>query len=111
MNDIMVPITLFIVAGAIIITSLILRYQKRKVESQEILAAIEKGIEVKFPEEKSNRLLPGLIWLLLGIVLSFALAVAPDIDAGVWVWGLLPVAVGAAFLIVYRIEEQVKDNT
>ncbi len=105
-GDILVPITLFLVTGAVIVSVLVLKYFRRKVESQEILAAIEKGVEVKFPEQTRSRLLPGLMWLLIGIVVSLAMALAiPDeAPAGMWVWGLIPVAVGAAYLIVHRVE-------
>lgn len=105
--DTLIPITLFLVTGVVIVTTLVLRFQKRKVESQEILAAIEKGVEVKFPEQGGkSRLLPGLIWTLVGIVVTIALAasVTADIHEGGWVWGLVPVAVGAANLIVYKLE-------
>lgn len=108
----MIPISMFVSTAAIIIVTLYLKLQKRKVESVEILAAIEKGIEVKFPEEKKGRLLPGLIWLFLGIIMTLGMAVATPADApsGMWVWGLIPAAVGAAYLIVYRIEQQKGDS-
>ncbi|NQV16392.1 hypothetical protein HQ531_13100 [bacterium] len=110
----LIPISLFLVTGAIIITTLVLRLQKRKVESQEILAAIEKGVDVKFPEQaEKNRLLPGLVWTLVGIVATLAMfAMSPqEIHRGVWIWGLVPVAVGIANLIVYKMENQQEKNT
>jgi len=107
-----IPITMFLVAGGIVIAAMIFRNQKRKTESVEILAALEKGVEVKFPDVNNNRLLPGLIWLFLGIIMTIGLAVSipDDVPSGMWVWGLIPVAVGAAYLIVYRIEEQKGDS-
>ncbi|MBT3252750.1 MAG: hypothetical protein HN995_01070 [Candidatus Marinimicrobia bacterium] len=106
--DAFIPITMFLSFAAVAIAAMILKNQRRKIESSEILAAIEKGVEVKFPEVNRNRLLPGLVWLFLGIVmtLGMALAIPNDAPAGMWVWGLIPVAVGAAYLIVYRIDEQ-----
>ncbi|MBT3631713.1 MAG: hypothetical protein HOB84_10865 [Candidatus Marinimicrobia bacterium] len=108
----MIPISMFLSAAAIIIVALFLKLQKRKIESTEILAAIEKGVEVKFPDVNRNRLLPGLIWLFLGIImtLGMALAIPEDAPSGMWVWGLIPAAVGAAYLIVYRIDEQKGDS-
>ncbi len=108
----MIPISMFLSAAAITIVALYLKLQKRRVESAEILAAIEKGIEVKFPDENKSRLLPGLIWLFLGIImtLGMALAIPADAPSGMWVWGLIPSAVGAAYLIVYRIEQQKGDS-
>jgi len=107
-----IPITMFLVLGCIVIGAMILKYHKRKLESQEILAAIEKGVDVKFPETKTSRLLPGLIWLLTGLVMTFALMMVIPEHApnGIWIWGLTPVAVGASFLIVHRIESQENDS-
>ncbi|MCF7922980.1 MAG: hypothetical protein K9M55_09795 [Candidatus Marinimicrobia bacterium] len=111
MNNVMeafIPITMFLVAGAVVIVALILKNQKRKIESTEILAAIEKGVDVKFPDIKRNRLLPGLVWLFMGIIttLGMAMAIPDEAPSGMWVWGLIPAAVGAAYLIVYRVEQQ-----
>ncbi len=108
----LIPISMFLSIAAIIIVALFLKLQKRKVESQEILAAIEKGVEVKFPDNQRNRLLSGLIWLLTGIVISLGmgLAIPEDAPSGMWVWGLIPVAVGAAYLIVYRLEGPQEEN-
>mgnify|MGYP006995584177 CR=1 FL=1 len=107
-----IPITMFLVAGGVAIVAMILKNQKRKIESTEILAAIEKGVEVKFPDVNKNRLLPGLVWLFLGIVvtLGMALAIPDDAPSGMWVWGLIPAAVGAAYLIVYRVDQQKGDS-
>jgi len=104
----LIPISMFLSIAAVIIVALILKFQKRKVESNEILAAIEKGVEIKFPDQSKNRLFPGLIWLFIGIVITLAMALAmpDDVPSGMWVWGLIPVAVGAAYLIVYRVEQQ-----
>ncbi|NQV41123.1 MAG: hypothetical protein HQ506_02110 [Candidatus Marinimicrobia bacterium] len=103
-----IPITMFLVFGAVAIVAMFLKNQKRKVESVEILAAIEKGVDVKFPDVNKNRLLPGLIWLFVGIImtLGMAMAIPDDAPSGMWVWGLIPAAVGAAYLIVYRVEDQ-----
>lgn len=103
-----IPISMFLVVGAVIIAAFVFKYFKRKLESQEILAAIEKGVEVKFPERKGNRLLPGLIWLSTGIVFTLAMAVIipDDAPSGIWIWGLAPVAVGASYLIVHQMESK-----
>ncbi len=110
--DAFIPITMFLVFGAVAIVAMFLKNQKRKVESTEILAAIEKGVDVKFPDVNKNRLLPGLIWLFVGIImtLGMAMAIPDDAPSGMWVWGLIPAAVGAAYLIVYRVEDQRGDS-
>jgi multisubunit Na+/H+ antiporter MnhB subunit len=113
MHEEFIPIVLFLVVGAITIVALIMRYYKRQLESQEIIAAIEKGVDVKFPEKKQNRLLPGLIWTFSGIVMTLAMArvVPEDAPAGIWIWGLVPVAVGASFLIVYKLQDSKEESS
>jgi hypothetical protein len=108
----LIPISMFLSAAAICIVALILRHKKREVESKEILAAIEKGVDVKFPDVNKNRLLPGLVWFFIGIVttLGMAMTVPYDAPSGMWVWGLIPAAVGAAYLIVYRVEQNKGDS-
>ena len=83
-----------------IIFALYYNYLKRQSQSREILAAIEKGIEVPFPPpRKYNRRSQGIFWIAIGLALTIALGVS----TGNWriaVWGLLPLAAGvAAFLI------------
>jgi hypothetical protein len=104
----MIPITMFLVAGLVTVAVIVQRYFKRKLESQEILAAIEKGVEVKFPEPRGNRLLTGLIWLSTGIVMTLAMfmVLPDDAPSGLWVWGLIPVAVGASYLYVQHSEKK-----
>ena len=111
--EFLIPITLFVVSGGIAIVALIMQYQKRQLESQEIIAAIEKGVDVKFPDKKRNRLLPGLVWTLMGLVMTLGMAIAMPDDgpSGMWVWGLIPVAVGVSYLIVHRLEGQAEENS
>jgi len=108
----LIPIVMFLVLGSVVIAAMIFRNKKRKIESVEILSAIEKGVEVKFPDVNKNRLLPGLIWFFHGIIMTLGLAVTipDDVPSGMWVWGLIPAAVGAAYLIVYRVEQQQGDS-
>ena len=107
-----IPIFFFLVVGAVVVATMVLKYYKRKLESTEILAAIEKGVEVQFPDQQKTRLLPGLIWTLTGIVITLGMAMATPEHApsGIWAWGLIPVAVGAAYLIVYYIENKQGDS-
>jgi hypothetical protein len=54
------------------------------------------------PQRRSSYLLPGLIWLFVGVGLFVALgAVAGD---EVRYFGLIPAGVGLAFLIYYFVE-------
>ena len=99
-----IPIVAIVVsmggAFTVIIFALYYNYLKRQSQSREILAAIEKGIEVPFPPpRKYSRRSQGIFWIAIGLALTLALGVS----TGNWriaVWGLLPLAAGvAAFLI------------
>ena len=111
-GEFLIPISMFVMAGLTVIAAIIVGYHKRRLESQEIIAAIEKGVEINFPEKKQNRLLPGLIWTLIGIVITLGMAVSMphDVPGASWVWGLIPVAIGASYLIVYYLEQKKADS-
>ena len=113
---VMIPITAIIMSLLIPIVFSIVDYKRRRdiVEAnhKERMAAIERGMEVpQLPESfylslkparRSSYLLPGLIWLFVGIGLFVALgAVAGH---GVRYFGLIPVGVGLAFLVYYFVE-------
>jgi hypothetical protein len=99
------------------IVYLILSYRRRRrlleLHHQERMAAIERGMEIPpLPAERTapnrtrSELLPGLIWLLLGLALTAAmhqLGAAQEVE-GLAVWGLVPTAVGVAYLIYYVLE-------
>ena len=93
---------------AVVIFAFYYDYKKRQLQSQEILAAIEKGIEVPFPPAKPkscrNR---GLIWSAVGIALFVAIWVSSGEFTGA-VWGVVPLAVGIAFLLIAYFEKKEK---
>ena len=89
----------------VVIVALYFNYRKRQSQSREILAAIEKGIEVPFPPPwKYNRRNQGIFWLAIGLALTIALGVSTG-QAQVAVWGLLPLAAGVAALLISRGEK------
>ncbi len=91
-----------------LITAMILGYRQRQLMSKEILAAIEKGIDVPMIQEKKkpkNMKHRGIMWTAVGIALFFVVLLASgDIEAAAW--GLLPFAVGLAYLFIARDEEK-----
>ena len=102
---------IFGVGGPVAIIALIViyLYKTRQLRGQEILAAIEKGIEVPFPPpKKRNYLAQGLVWTALGIALVIALWISTK--ASVAVWGLLPMAMGVAFLLIAYFEKKKKEK-
>ncbi len=112
MQQVLIPIigmlSTFGATAVILIFLIIYNHKKRQLQGQEILAAIEKGIEVPFPPpKKRNYLNLGLIWSLVGIALFFAIWVSSKELAGA-VWGLLPLALGIAFLLIAYFEKKGK---
>jgi hypothetical protein len=100
------------------IVYLVLNYRKRRrlieLVHAERLAAIERGMEIPplpieilgGPPVNRSVLLPGLIWLLVGLALMAALHGFSGYAGvvGLSTWGLVPTAVGVAYLIYYFVE-------
>src|SRR5688572_16077752 len=102
------------------IVYLVLSYRKRRrlmeLHHAERMAAIERGMEIPplpievlgpAPGRRRSTLLPGLIWLLVGLALIVGLHGLNDLAGfGVSVWGLVPAGVGLAYLIYYFVEDR-----
>lgn len=111
-----IPIVAIIMSLSIPIVYAIVDYRRRRdiVEAhhKERLAAIERGMELPAlpesfyqslkPARRSSYLLPGLVWLFVGIGLFIALGAVAGED--VRNFGLIPAGVGAALLIYYFVE-------
>jgi hypothetical protein len=97
-------------AAVILVFVIVYNYRKRQLLGQEILAAIEKGIEVPFPPpKKRNYLNLGLVWTLVGVAFTLALWFTGEgMEAAVW--GFLPIAVGVAFLLIAYFERKAKEG-
>jgi hypothetical protein len=111
-----IPIVAIIMSLSIPIVFAIVDYRRRRdiVEAnhKERLAAIERGMELPAlpesfyqsikPARRSSYLLPGLVWLFVGIGIFVALgAIAGD---GVRMLGLIPAGVGLALLVYHFVE-------
>jgi hypothetical protein len=97
---------------------LVLNYRKRlrliELVHAERMAAIERGMDVPtLPVEilgsrpvSRSTLLPGLVWLLVGLALITGLHGISGYAGvgGLSIWGLVPTAVGIAYLIYYFVE-------
>ncbi len=96
-------------AAAVILVFLIMyNYKKRQLLSREIVAAIEKGIEIPFPPPKvRNYLNLGLIWTLVGVAFTLALWFSARVMEAA-AWGFLPIAAGIAFLLIGYLEKRKK---
>jgi hypothetical protein len=115
-----IPIIAIVMGIGIGMMSIWLDYQKRvrlfELNHKERLFALERGIELPpLPADFFNRgnsmeeplarrmnsLRWGLLWLLLGIALAFAMLINNGFEGATW--ALLPIAVGVAQLIYYKI--------
>lgn len=94
----------FVFILGIVFAALYFSYQKRKFLHGEILAAIEKGMDIPLPQpKKANYRNRGIIYTLTGFVLALALWVTTGSLMG-FLWGLIPMALGIAYLIISRGE-------
>jgi hypothetical protein len=111
-----IPIVAIVMSLSIPIVFAVVDYRRRRdiVEAthKERLAAIERGMELPAlpesfyqsvkPARRSSYLLPGLVWLFVGIGIFIALgAIAGD---DVRMLGLIPAGVGLALLIYHFVE-------
>lgn len=102
----------------VVIAALLFRYRSLQMRHGERLTAMEKGIDLATLslsdafQIQTYRvyLLRGLIWLLTGLAIGLCLLVlTPPLFDGprsVGLFGLIPVGVGLAYLIFYRVEDR-----
>ena len=115
MPDVLIPIiallSTFGAAGVILVFLIVYNYRKRQLQGKEILAAIEKGIEVPFPPpkepKKRNYLNLGLVWTFVGVAFTLALWFSARVMEAA-AWGFLPIALGVAFLLIGYLEKRKK---
>jgi hypothetical protein len=116
---VLIPIVAIVLGIGIGMLSLYLDYRKKReffeLHHKERMAAIEKGMEVPplpvefFQDPRRRQRTPGdylrrgLVWLLVGGALTVAL---PKTGSHNNLWGLVPAAVGLAYLIYYFFEGQ-----
>lgn len=89
----------------IIIVALYFVYRKRRLLSEEIRLAIEKGQPYELPKREVNYYLHGILWTIVGVLVFIALILTTG-NFGLSILGLLPAALGAAFLAVHRKTRQ-----
>lgn len=110
----MIPIVGIVMGIGLGMLGMYLEYRKRKeiytLYHQERMAAIDKGLELPplpeafftdsaKPRTPRGQLLKGLIWLFIGVAVMIALfANGFGTQA---LYGLIPVALGAAYLVNY----------
>jgi hypothetical protein len=112
----LIPITAIFMSLLIPIVFTVVDYRRKRdiVEAnhRERMAAIERGMELPAlpesfyqsmkPARRSSYLLPGLVWLFVGIGLFVSLGAVAGED--VRMFGLIPAGVGLALLIYHFVE-------
>jgi hypothetical protein len=114
----LIPILGVVLGVAVAIIAIVASHREKLKRAEqrhrERIAAIEKGVDLPFdpePEAEPRRGSPlksGLIGLLVGIVLYFALREVADEDVALF--GLLPAAFGIANLVSYFVEARKNGN-
>jgi len=111
-----IPIVAIFMSLLIPIVYAVVDYKRRRdivdANHRERLAAIERGMDLPAlpesfyqsikPARRSSYLLPGLVWLFVGIGIFIALGAIAGED--VRNLGLIPAGVGLAYLIYYFVE-------
>lgn len=113
-----IPIMAIVMGSGLAMLGLWLDYRKKRdifqLHHSERMAAIEKGIDVpalppdffadyrRRPHSPAGYLRSGLMWLFVGVAITFALYESEFFDHS-WSWGLVPIAVGIANLLFYAI--------
>ena len=94
-----------------------LSYRKRRrlmeLHHAERMAAIERGMDIpplpielidgRGSRRRRTSLLPGLVWLFIGLAIAGGMALGNDDDMP-WMIGFIPLGVGLAYLIYYFVE-------
>jgi len=111
-----IPIVAIIMSLSIPIVYAIVDYRRRRdiieAHHKERLAAIERGMDLPSlpesfyqsmkPARRASYLLPGLVWLFIGVALYLALDAVANGDVARF--GLIPTGVGLALLIYHFVE-------
>ena len=112
---VLIPVVAIIFGVAVAIVSIIAthrqRMQRADLRHRELIAAIEKGLELPVdppdvdikPPRQARHLLRALMLILVGIALTAALYQTFDGNSP-YLYGLILVAAGVAYMIYYLIE-------
>ena len=101
-----------IVVALLIGLTMFLNYRKRVLVGQEIMAAIEKGIDVPFPSQAPslNYRSRGILWTSMGLAAGLVL-LALSGEIGVASLGLIPTAYGVASLLIAWSSDRATDKS
>ncbi len=110
-----IPLAFFLTILVAVIAPLILRYRKHAQTQETLRLMIEKGAEIPPelltpPVSQYGDLRRGLILVGAGLALSIAIGLMQGFEGGSWALGLIPLFIGAGYLIVWRYSQQAENN-
>jgi hypothetical protein len=113
--EILVPLSLFLTILLVVIGTLAFRYRKHAQTQETLRLMIEKGAEIPPelltpPVSQYGDLRRGLILVGVGLSLSIAIGLMQGFGGGSWALGLIPLFIGAGYLIVWRYSQQTESN-
>ena len=113
--EIVVPLAFFLTILLVVIGTLALRYRKHAQTQETLRLMIEKGAEIPPellapPVSQYGDLRRGLILVGVGLSLSVAIGLMRGFGGGSWALGLIPLFIGAGYLIVWRYSQQAERN-
>lgn len=87
------------------------RYRRDRLRHETLRAMIEKGSEIppgllETAKPHTSDLRRGLILLGAGVGLAAFIALSPIKAPGVWSLGLIPILIGAGYLVAHKLEPQ-----
>ena len=106
--DFLETTVVYVSAVVVVVLVFYFVYRKRKLLSEEIRLAIEQGQPFELP--KINYFLHGVLWTIVGIILFISLMISTG-DFGLSILGLLPTALGVAFLAFHAKSQREQQET
>ena len=114
-----VVVTMLTVFGAPVLIVAVIMYfgfSKTRALHRTVRLMVEKGQEVPAAllnpppaQRQRSDMRRGVLLLMVGLGLVVFLGVIADWDSGVWTLGMIPVLIGAGYLLVWKLEGR-KDN-
>lgn len=106
--EIMVPVSLFVALAVVIGLAIYFGHRRDANRQKTLQAMVEHGVQIPpellVPPVRSDAdLRRGLIFVGTGLGLMAMLGLLPTGEVGVWSVGLIPVLIGVAYLIAWRI--------
>lgn len=103
-----VPLGFFLCLLLIVVAILFFRLRAKRELHETLRRMVEKGADIPAellhpPASKHADLKKGVLWTGTGASVALALVFLDGLEGGAWSLGLIPLFIGAGYLIVYRL--------